>query len=177
MAKEKKEKKKKSKVKGGFFGRLGRKSTAEPSNEKEVTVQTPENGGQAVKERRKTKARRDTRIGGLFKSSGSKESDDKKKDKKGDKKGGKGKVAPGQTSYSVTKPKLRKKKAKKAKKKKPEIVIKRGNQKRDPDKFFPGTVSYKYTSPKEQWVAYLGRSPEVNDYGNGARLMLDETDK
>lgn len=174
MGKEKKEKKKKSKVKGGFLGRLRRSSAEEAQEKEQLTVATPENDGQkGVAPRKKSKAKR-----GLFR--GSMVDDGKKGKAKGGKgskeKENKSKVLPGQTSYSQNKPKVKKSKKKKKPRKKAEVVIKRGNQKRDPNKHFPGTVSYKYTSPEEVWVKFLGRTPEVNDYGNGARLMLDETD-
>ena len=183
MAKEKKEKKKKSRVKGGFLGRLGRRSSAVDGKEQEkeaLSVATPENDGQKVAApRKKSKGKR-----GLFRGSIAEDipkgKSSSKPGKSGKAKGkevpAKGKVLPGQTSYSQNKPKVKKSKKKKKPRKKADVVVKRGNQVRDGNKHFPGTVSYKYTSPEEVWVEFLGRTPEVNDYGNGARLMLDETD-
>lgn len=177
MGKEKKEKKKKSKTKGGLLGRLRRSSAVDDSAAKkeQLSVPTPENDGQKnVAPRKKSKVKR-----GLFRGSNAEESPKNAKGSKGKSAKGKEakmKVLPGQTSYSQNKPKIKKSKKKKKPRKKPDVEIKRGNQARDGNKYFPGTVSYKYTSPEEVWVEFLGRTPEVNDYGNGARLMLDETD-
>lgn len=86
---------------------------------------------------------------------------------------GKGKAASKKEAFPPRKgkkPKFQKKKTVR----KPRKV---GNKTRGKNKFYPGKVDFKYTSTEEVWVENLGRDIKINDFGDNARIILDETDK